>query len=145
MFAVAVLLAVLKLGVQDARPLFLNTAPVTPVAKASEPATERKAPEVLEREVPEREAPDLRRAAEPTPGPVGRLLAGSSGGSSREKIEVPVFHRPSSGDSGGPVCGDLGSFPKSSRVVFPLPDEYFNSYDDTWGRRVRRAGTRGAT
>jgi hypothetical protein len=58
--------------------------------------------------------------------------------------EAPVFYRPSSGKGtdGGPVCGNLGDFPESSRVVFLLPEDYFDSYKDTWGRRVRRVVTR---
>jgi murein DD-endopeptidase MepM/ murein hydrolase activator NlpD len=33
----------------------------------------------------------------------------------------------------GPNCGDLGRFPGSHRLVFPLPMGYANSYEDTWG------------
>ena len=58
----------------------------------------------------------------------------------------PVFRRPSlhasaggNGDApavfptSGSACGNLGNFPKSSKAIFPLPDRYLNSYDDTWG------------
>ncbi len=31
------------------------------------------------------------------------------------------------------MCGNLGNFPKSSKAIFPLPKNYLNSYDDTWG------------
>ncbi len=31
------------------------------------------------------------------------------------------------------VCGDLEDFPKSSKAVFPLSREHFDSYSDTWG------------
>ncbi len=138
MFAVAVLMAVLKLGgALGTEPLFLQTVPTEPASKTSAPAVGR---QVSEGEVPEREAPDLRRAAEPLTSPIGRLLAGISSSSSEETPEVPVFYRPSSGDSGGPVCGDLGDFPRSSRVVFPVPEEYFNSYDDTWGAARSQGG-----
>lgn len=60
--------------------------------------------------------------------------------------EPPVFYRPSAragvpdavgtGNAPaatGPVCGDLGNFPKSSEAVFPLSNLYFDSYEDSWG------------
>jgi hypothetical protein len=92
-------------------------------------------------------------------GPVGRLLTIGSRASNLQgrqdsvrtkepaRDEAPVFYRPSSGESknGGPVCGNLGDFPKSSRLVFPLPEDYFDSYEDTWGRRVRKVVTRAQT
>jgi murein DD-endopeptidase MepM/ murein hydrolase activator NlpD len=60
--------------------------------------------------------------------------------------ETPVFYRPSSGESkdGGRVCGNLGGFPKSSRLVFPLPEDYFDSYEDTWGAARPQGGHEGA-
>ncbi len=142
MLAVAVLMAILKLGgVLGAEPLFLQTVPAEPVAKTSEPTVGRPVPEG---EVPEREAPDLRNLAEPAPDLSKRLLAGMPDKPNEETLEVPVFYRPSSRDSGGPVCGDLGDFPRSSRVVFPLPEEYFNSYDDTWGAARPQGGHEGS-
>lgn len=64
--------------------------------------------------------------------------------------EPPVFFRPSTEGSGGntatesgPVCGDLGDFPRSSRIVFPLQDDYFYSYDDTWGAPRPQGGHEG--
>ncbi len=64
--------------------------------------------------------------------------------------EPPVFYRPAPEDPGndlpaetGPVCGDLGNVPKSSRVVFPLRDDYFYSYDDTWGAPRPQGGHEG--
>ena len=62
----------------------------------------------------------------------------------------PVFYRP--GEAGppsvdapaaGPVCGDLGRFPESSRVVFPLDDGYLYSYEDTWGAPRTQGGHEG--
>ncbi len=71
---------------------------------------------------------------------------GSEQTASVASAKPPVFYRPSAGASNkptgkgrtssfgtGPVCGDLGNFPNSSKVVFPLSDTYFNSYSDTWG------------
>ena len=139
MFAVAVLLALLKLGgVSGAKPFFLKMVPATPVAKAAQPAAG-------EGEVLGDEALDLPDAD--ASGLVGRLLTTGSKASNLpvrqdsaqirkpSRDETPVFYQPSSGESkdGGPVCGNLGDFPKSSRVVFPLPNDYFDSYEDTWG------------
>ena len=66
------------------------------------------------------------------------------------EIEPPVFYRPPdsggksvSGGGSGPVCGDLGRVPESSRVVFPLEREYFYSYEDTWGAARPQGGHEG--
>lgn len=59
--------------------------------------------------------------------------------------EPPVFYRPAGpGKSAGsgPECGDLRGAPEGGRVVFPLERRFFHSYEDTWGRRARRAATR---
>lgn len=96
--------------------------------------------------------------------------AGSSGGTAdgsaaplREPVDVataevtrtPVFYRPAAPDrrddappeepdaATGPVCGDLGGFPRSSRVVFPLSRDYFYSYGDTWGAPRPQGGHEG--
>lgn len=72
--------------------------------------------------------------------------------------EPPVFYRPSARAAAppapdatgiaptatGPVCGDLGNFPKSSKAIFPLSNLYFNSYDDTWGAPRPQGGHEGA-
>ena len=60
--------------------------------------------------------------------------------------ETPVFYRSSSGESkdGGRVCGNLGGFPKSSRLVFPLSEDYFDSYEDTWRAARPQGGHEGA-
>ena len=59
--------------------------------------------------------------------------------------EAPVFYRLSSGEDrdGELVCGNLGDFPESSRVVFPLPKDYFDSYEDTWGAARSQGGHEG--
>lgn len=149
MFGVAVLLALLKLGgFPGPGPLFLKMVPTTPAAKAAKPvAGEALADKALE-------LPD---AEGPTPGSIGGLLTITSrvsnpsdrGDSARNedlsRDETPVFHRPSSGESpdDGPVCGNLGDFPKSSKVVFPLSAEYFGSYEDTWGAARPQGGHEG--
>ncbi len=153
MFAVAVLLALVKLsGLSGAQPLVLRMVPMSPVAKAAEPAAG-------ESGGTEDEALDLPDADGPAPGPVGRLLTITSRVSNlpgREESartrepsrnEAPVFYRPSSGEArgtdGGPVCGNLGDFPGSSRAVFPLPGKYFDSYEDTWGAARPQGGHEG--
>jgi len=67
-------------------------------------------------------------------------VTGLAGRSDEEDGDAPVFYRPSlgsawkaDGGSGELVCNHLGDFPKSSKAVFPLPKDYFDSYDDTWG------------
>jgi murein DD-endopeptidase MepM/ murein hydrolase activator NlpD len=62
-----------------------------------------------------------------------------------------IFHRPppgppadAEGASGpGPVCGDLGRTPSGQRLVFPLPMQNANSYDDTWGAPRPQGGHEG--
>ncbi|MCA1716497.1 MAG: peptidoglycan DD-metalloendopeptidase family protein [Actinobacteria bacterium] len=150
MFAVAVVLALLKLGsFSGAKPFFLKMVPATPVAKAAQPVAG-------DGEILGDEALDLPDAD--VPGTVGRLLTIGSRASNLPgrqdsartrkpaRNEAPVFYRPSSGKGtdGGPVCGNLGDFPKSSRVVFPLPEDYFDSYEDTWGAARPQGGHEGA-
>jgi collagen type III alpha len=149
MFSVVVLLALLKLGgFSGTEPYFLKMVPATPIAKAAQPVTR-------DGEVLGDEALDLRNAD--ASGPVGRLLNIGSSASNlpgREdsartrklaRDDAPVFYRPSSVESkdGGPVCGNLGDFPKSSRLVFPLPKDYFDSYEDTWGAARPQGGHEG--
>ena len=150
MFAVAVLLALLKLGgFSGAKPFFLKMVPATPIAKAAQAAA-------VDGKVPGDEALDL-PDADPR-GIAGRLLTVGSRTSnlpvrqdsaqSRKppRDEAPVFYRPSSGENadGGPGCGNLGDSPESSRMVFPLPGDYFGSYEDTWGA-VRPQGSHEGT
>lgn len=63
------------------------------------------------------------------------------------KIGAPIFYRPSPEirsaapenvdsalDAGAkPVCSNLSQTSGNGRVIFPLPDQYLNSYEDTWG------------
>lgn len=109
-----------------------------------------KAPGIVEPRVPpvpaveEEETGPARRRATPA--------AGSSGvrDAAVPNTAVPVFYRPSGSDvafdsrsGSGPVCGDLGRFPESSKVVFPLQEEYFYSYEDTWGAARPQGGHEG--
>ncbi len=86
-------------------------------------------------------------AVAPTPAPET-----TPSGAPERETTPPVFYRPaaagrSSGgtpsDGSGPVCGDLGSFPESRRVVFPLEERYFYSYEDTWGAPRTQGGHEG--
>ncbi len=148
-FAVAVLLALLKLGGSSgAKPFFLKMVPATPVAKAAQTA-------VGDGEALGNEALDLPDAD--ARGTVGRSsiigskvsnLPGRQDSARTRKPardESPVFYRPSSGEDadGEPVCGNLGDFPESSRVFFPLPEDYFDSYEDTWGAARPQGGHEG--
>ncbi len=42
-----------------------------------------------------------------------------------------------------PVCGNLRNVSKGSKAVFPLSDQFFNSYDDTWGAARPQGGHEG--
>ena len=144
-FAVAVLLALLKLNdVSGAKPFILKIVPATPVAKAAQTAAG-------DCKVPRDEALDLTDAdARETIGSRTSNLPGRKDSARTKKAasdEAPVFYRPSSGEDvdGESVCGNLGDFLENSRVIFPLPRYYFGSYEDTWGRRVRRVVTRAPT
>jgi murein DD-endopeptidase MepM/ murein hydrolase activator NlpD len=62
----------------------------------------------------------------------------------------PVFYRPapassaSGGKSGSdPVCRNLEGFPSDRRIAFPLPREYLDSYEDTWGAPRPQGGLEG--
>jgi murein DD-endopeptidase MepM/ murein hydrolase activator NlpD len=152
MFAAAVLLALLKLGVFGAHPLFLSIVPTESVAKAAEPVTGQ--------EASEDEVLDLPEADGLTSGSVGSLLSlasrvsnlpsGEESARTKEpsRDDTPVFYRPSSsgkdrGNGGEPVCGNLSGFPKSSRAVFPLSSDYFDSYENTWGAARPQGGHEG--
>ena len=140
-FAVAVLAAVLKLGVSFAEPALLKMLPATPTASAVEPA----------RATPDGPEDPRLEGFSGDGGAAERLETALSRTASREgSLEDPddasVFRRPSleRGSASEPVCGDLGDAPESSRVVFPLPEAYFNSYDDTWGAARPQGGHEGS-
>lgn len=165
-FVLAVLAALLKLGGAGlAQQKILASEPTDPATTIELTSPENTAPETtapettaVERtQIEEAPAPttssSIQRVPKPTrPVPVKRTVAQQK----RASVgEPPVFYRPStraalgasSNDSvpaaTGPVCGDLGNFPKSSKVVFPLSDLYFNSYEDTWGAPRPQGGHEG--
>jgi len=142
LFAVAALAALLKLGgITGAKPAVLQMASAEPAAAVAEPA-----PEPVESRVPDGPLLDW-----PEEGDVRPLSDFEMGGRVQGRAEpaelapdASVFHRPSPG--GGPsepVCGDLGAFPESSRVVFPLPDVYLGSYEAGWGSPRPQGGHEG--
>ena len=142
LFGIAVLAALLKLGgISGAEPVVLRTVPSTPVAKAEEAAATREVSRGERLTLPDTERVDAGRVLTKAP-PISPVFSG----------DAPVFYRPSPAapareadeGSGEPVCGDLGDFPKSSRAVFPLPNAYFNSYDDTWGAPRPQGGHEGS-
>jgi hypothetical protein len=146
---VFVLLALLKVSsFSDAQPYFLEMVPATPVDKAAQPAAG-------DGEAPGDEALDLPEAD--ARGSVGRLLTtgfkvsnlpgrqDSMRTRKPARDEASVFYRPSSGEDRDCelVCGNLGDFPESNRVVFPQPKDYFDSYEDTWGAARSQGGHEG--
>jgi murein DD-endopeptidase MepM/ murein hydrolase activator NlpD len=115
--------------------------PAAPVAKATEPT-----PRNLPGGEPLRHPEQARLSTF-----AGRPLTGLAGRSDEEAGDAPVFYRPSPGSargangvSGEPVCDDLEDFPEGSRAVFPLPKDYFDSYEDTWGAPRPQGGHEGA-
>ena len=85
-------------------------------------------------------------------------VAADAPGAAASYTRPPVFHRPApasppaiSGDAPvrtpalgtGPVCGDLENFPSTSKIFFPLPKHYFDSYEDTWGAPRPQGGHEG--
>jgi collagen type III alpha len=149
MFAVAVLLALLKLGGSSGvKPFFLKMVPATPVAKAAQTATgDWKAPTDETLDLPDADARGIVGRSSILGSKVSNLPSRQDSARTRKpaRDESPVFYRPSSGEGADvePVCGNLGDFPESSRVVFPLPGGYFDSYEDTWGAARPQGGHEG--
>ena len=152
-FVVAVLAAVLKLSVSGAEPSFLEMLPSAPAASVAAELAPRspESPEdprlgsFSDDDEAERLEAVLARGDERSSSREGFLLR-SDREVAASSDDAPVFRRPSLArdSSPGPVCGDLGDAPGSSRVVFPLPDEYFDSYDDTWGAARPQGGHEGS-
>ena len=74
--------------------------------------------------------------------------AGTGGASVAPGADRAVFYRPArvepEPDGGpGPVCGNLGRFPSGNRLVFPLPMQHANAYEDTWGAPRPQGGHEG--
>jgi hypothetical protein len=91
--------------------------------------------EDLATSVPAAAAP---HAAPQAPEPVFERPAPAAqpAGSDVAAVRAPAY-------SSGPVCGNLENFPRTSKIFFPLPKAYFDTYEDTWGRLGRRVATRG--
>jgi murein DD-endopeptidase MepM/ murein hydrolase activator NlpD len=76
--------------------------------------------------------------------------AGTGGTSVAPGADRAVFYHPApvrvepEPDGGpGPVCGNLARFPNGNRLVFPLPMQHANSYEDTWGAPRPQGGHEG--
>lgn len=141
LFAVAVLAALLKLGgITGAKPAVLQMAPAEPAAAVAEPA-----PEPVESRVPDGPLPDWPEEDDVVARPLSDFeLGGRLEGRTEPARDAPVFRRPAFGAGpSGPVCGDLGAFSESSRVVFPLPEEYLGSYEAGWGSPRPQGGHEG--
>ena len=135
LFAVAVMAALLKLGgATYATPVVLQALPAEPAATIERPAA------TVESRVPRGPLLDLPEGGAPS----GFTLGGRLEGEAEPADEASVFRRPSpDGAPEEPVCRDLGGFPESSRVVFPLPDDYFDSYEPGWGSPRPQGGHEG--
>lgn len=137
LFTIAVLAALLKLGgIAGVEPFILRTAPATSVARAAEPVV-RENPADVRLDLPERRY---------TLG--GHLLPELTNPPDVESSDAPIFYRPSpkrkaEGNPSQPVCTDLGGFPEGSRAIFPLPEDYLGSYEDTWGAARPQGGHEG--
>lgn len=145
LFAVAVLAVFLKLGgITDAKPAILQMAPAEPAAAVAKPA-----PRPIESRVPDGPLLDWPEEGDLETRPLSDFALGGRLEGRAEPAtlaqDAPVFRRPSpEGKTSEPVCGDLGAFPESSRVVFPLPDEYLGSYEAGWGSPRPQGGHEGA-
>ena len=147
-FAVAVLAAILKLSISGAQPALLKMLPAVPSASAIDRAEKPPVGPADPRIVSFSED----GGTEPVEASLVRsatrkeVLESSAEGSDATPADAPVFQRPSTerGPAAGPVCGDLGDVPRSRRVVFPLPEAYFDSYDDTWGAARPQGGHEGS-
>lgn len=136
LFAAAVLAALLKLGgITGAKPAVLLMAPAKPAAAKPAEPVESRVPDGPLPDWPEEDALGERPLSDFTPG--GRFE-----GRAAADEDASVFRRPG-GEPSEPVCGDLGAFPRSSRVVFPLPDEYLGSYEAGWGSPRPQGGHEG--
>ncbi|MGI8867200.1 MAG: peptidoglycan DD-metalloendopeptidase family protein [Rubrobacteraceae bacterium] len=65
-------------------------------------------------------------------------LGSPQGGSGQSGISSPF-----QSTNTEPVCGNLRNVSKGSKAVFPLSDQFFNSYDDTWGAARPQGGHAG--
>lgn len=156
MFGIAVLAALIKLwnpDVSGSKPLAAEPRPDAP--QASSPIVEPGvgAQKLLPQEATtsEREASFVRHELHI---PDEKETPARGLRSAEPTSEPPVFYRRAPGASlegksgdraaqSGPVCGDLGDFPRSSRIIFPLQDDYLHSYEDTWGAARPQGGHEG--
>ena len=144
LFAVAVLAALLKLGgATGAEPTVLQTVPTQPVAERPAAPAEDRVPDGPLLDWPEEGDAEGGDTEGDTAS--GFTLGGRLEGGVEPTEAAPVFRRPSpdGASSTGPVCGDLGDFPRSSRVVFPLPERYLGSYEPGWGSPRPQGGHEG--
>lgn len=139
-FMMSVLAALLKLGgasLADPKPLSYDVPVPAEAPPASAGIDSSKNSEELTAEF-------LSLKSERPKGRASFPRNEDSSRSSGLQREPQVFERPSLGTtSTGPVCGDLGDFPKSSKAVFPMAGDYFYSYDDTWGAPRPQGGHEG--
>lgn len=134
LFAIAVFAALLKIGaITGAAPIVLRTVPAKPAAAAEA--------QPLEDDLPTHRLLDL---PEPGDSREQASLKARPEEQSSSANGLSIFRRPSpDGAPAGPVCGDLGAFPQSSRAVFPLPARYFDSYEPGWGSPRPQGGHEG--
>jgi collagen type III alpha len=138
LFAAAVCAALVKIGgMSGATPVLMQDAPTEPaVAQARTP---------LEEDLPTRPLLDLPEPGDrPDAETASARLGASFDGGGQSADDPAIFRRPSpTGAPPEPICGNLGNVPQSSRVVFPLPREYFDSYEPGWGSPRPQGGHEG--
>jgi murein DD-endopeptidase MepM/ murein hydrolase activator NlpD len=132
LFVLSVLMAAAQIGSPSADPWPLASEPEHP------PVAEEEAPEPAE--ISPRE--DAAHAAFGDHGEGDHRNGATTDAPGTMNPGPPVFYRPALAGS-GPACGDLGRFPGSRRIAFPLPKEYLNSYEDTWGAPRPQGGHEG--
>jgi murein DD-endopeptidase MepM/ murein hydrolase activator NlpD len=132
LFVLSVLVAVAQIGSPSADPWPLASEPEHP------PVAEEEAPEPAG--ISPRE--DAAHAAFVDHGEGDHRNGATTDAPDTANPGPPVFYRPALAGS-GPACGDLGRFPGSRKIAFPLPKEYLNSYEDTWGAPRPQGGHEG--
>jgi peptidoglycan LD-endopeptidase LytH len=145
LFALAILLALAQVGSLSADPRPLTSKPPgRATVEENPPAAEGEVRELAQTARHEGTAHTALAARDESNDENGAAGAADPG--------PPLFYRPApasptperdGGVGSGPVCADLGTFPSNRTLAFPLPREYLDSYENTWGAPRPQGGHEG--